>query len=948
MHKHMVYEYYRPGGSAHPSNTSYCGKNSNYSYGPPRPRVPRPPVLPAYLRQQRQQLHPFQQQDEKPRFSTSSSSRDRTISGSTKCSDECDTEQTEGKSPHDVLEAALSSPPAATSSGDERVDDQHPVVDARPPTTSPEDLLLEKAKYYQFPSAWKEIIMARFASADHCSKQGLAERAEMERWWHFLDEFDAWWFGSGWIHHHDHGDASWCASCEGEEEDEQELEQVGSCAQHYDEKYNNCQRSLQSTAAPAAAGGGSGTSSAITATVKTTTSSSFASVERKKQGYYYQQAESGSTANSNYTAAEDSKAEVVVVQPHNYGGREEVEPDAGGEGADNAAPECPSSEGVGATGDPFSSPADASSAEAAIIKAQDVIDDLDALKNNGGAEDADYTTEMVAHQLEEPARDHEPRDAAATINPRDQVLRHEESVEDWPPAAGAAPPPPGPVAKRGRVFYKPGLGHEREVFLQRDTHTGEVIREIVVSKKFLATVKIGISPGHRFGPAKRIIGPQGHNMKLISSQVAGAKLRLKGSDCHQDADQSLVSYGGGGGRVGHNFQGEAGTGEQTRPLPLQLFISCQGPENYVRVKALTMRLLALVYEDFEQETGESAAPVWKDHPLNPWIPDIDAEMRKIDVDSVPFILKFNGTNPNFHRGSSSSSVLVGGGGGAGGPSITSTAVNEYEKNPHQYSLESKYFPTSSLKNATKKRSSSREVNGREDKEMKMNPTFSAAAYYSERCKNRSSRIAAATGGEAVAGDDDAVAARMHEEQVGRHRTSWEDEHVPVGIDQRSFPIVPRGRYSGQQGSLHRAAQFYAVAAKTAQAAAAKRYFKQSSARGGGAGRGHLAWWPEEGYQWPSSSGCNGAAVEEAGPDRRGTRATGGDVGDSAGSRNSHSCAGGGRGAGTSAGGEHRNDSWIGWSAAALSAATTLSTERAVPSSWSGAAVQLKKGSLHSV
>lgn len=48
-------------------------------------------------------------------------------------------------------------------------------------------------------------------------------------------------------------------------------------------------------------------------------------------------------------------------------------------------------------------------------------------------------------------------------------------------------------------------------------------------KSFLPR-QVGISQREAFGPAKRIIGPKGYNMKLIADMVPGAKLRLKGNE----------------------------------------------------------------------------------------------------------------------------------------------------------------------------------------------------------------------------------------------------------------------------------------------------------------------------------------------------------------------------------------------------------------------------------
>lgn len=112
---------------------------------------------------------------------------------------------------------------------------------------------------------------------------------------------------------------------------------------------------------------------------------------------------------------------------------------------------------------------------------------------------------------------------------------------------------------------------KRDRFVVRCLETGNE-EEVITSQKYLATLRVGIPHRHPFGVSKRIIGPNGRNMKVIASMVKGAKIRLRGEG-FQDKDLHQ---------------------------PLQLNISAHSLEGYVLAKALLMKLLTQVHMNFSE------------------------------------------------------------------------------------------------------------------------------------------------------------------------------------------------------------------------------------------------------------------------------------------------------------------------------------------------------------
>eukprot|EP00397_Hematodinium_sp_SG-2012_P013545 GEMP01013759.1.p1 GENE.GEMP01013759.1~~GEMP01013759.1.p1 ORF type:complete len:283 (-),score=51.94 GEMP01013759.1:1752-2600(-) len=109
--------------------------------------------------------------------------------------------------------------------------------------------------------------------------------------------------------------------------------------------------------------------------------------------------------------------------------------------------------------------------------------------------------------------------------------------------------------------------------------------------KFLCTFYVGIEDESSFTVAKRIIGPQGRNMKFIADETPGSKIRLRGK--------------------GSMFK-ERDTGFESME-PLQLNISVTYQAGYERAKELVKQLLNNIYYDHERVYGtRPALDIWED------------------------------------------------------------------------------------------------------------------------------------------------------------------------------------------------------------------------------------------------------------------------------------------------------------------------------------------------
>jgi len=113
--------------------------------------------------------------------------------------------------------------------------------------------------------------------------------------------------------------------------------------------------------------------------------------------------------------------------------------------------------------------------------------------------------------------------------------------------------------------------------------------------KYLCTYFVGIEDGPEFTVAKRIIGPQGRNMKYIADEAQGSKIRLRGK--------------------GSMFR-ERETGYESKE-PLQINISVTGRMGYKRAKELVAQLLREIYFEYYKMFGELVELSLLEDPRNP-------------------------------------------------------------------------------------------------------------------------------------------------------------------------------------------------------------------------------------------------------------------------------------------------------------------------------------------
>jgi len=113
--------------------------------------------------------------------------------------------------------------------------------------------------------------------------------------------------------------------------------------------------------------------------------------------------------------------------------------------------------------------------------------------------------------------------------------------------------------------------------------------------KYLCTYFVGIEDGPEFTVAKRIIGPQGRNMKYIADEAQGSKIRLRGK--------------------GSMFK-ERETGFESKE-PLQINVSVTGRQGYKRAKELVSQLLREIYFEFFKAFGEMKDLNFLEDPRNP-------------------------------------------------------------------------------------------------------------------------------------------------------------------------------------------------------------------------------------------------------------------------------------------------------------------------------------------
>jgi len=186
---------------------------------------------------------------------------------------------------------------------------------------------------------------------------------------------------------------------------------------------------------------------------------------------------------------------------------------------------------------------------------------------------------------------------------------------------------------------------KRDRFVVRCLETGAE-EEVITSQKYLATIRVGIPHRHKFGVAKRIIGPNGCNMKLIATMVqkGGAKIRLRGEG-FQDKDMHT---------------------------PLQLNISSHTASGYILSKYLLMKLMKQIHVNFAEWNGWNSnlnnngggngnygtknlsvvttAARLSEHPMNPVFPE---------GYEANFLRKFRVNQRTTHESSSSSSSASG-------------------------------------------------------------------------------------------------------------------------------------------------------------------------------------------------------------------------------------------------------------------------------------------------
>ena len=112
--------------------------------------------------------------------------------------------------------------------------------------------------------------------------------------------------------------------------------------------------------------------------------------------------------------------------------------------------------------------------------------------------------------------------------------------------------------------------------------------------KFPIGIKIEEANGYNFDLRKKILGPSGKNLKLISSQTEGATLRLRGQESW--------------------FFEEDGQESEER---LTIHLSAPEKRAYSRMKADVTMLLDKIYDEFCELTDRRVQVTVLEHPLNP-------------------------------------------------------------------------------------------------------------------------------------------------------------------------------------------------------------------------------------------------------------------------------------------------------------------------------------------
>jgi len=144
-----------------------------------------------------------------------------------------------------------------------------------------------------------------------------------------------------------------------------------------------------------------------------------------------------------------------------------------------------------------------------------------------------------------------------------------------------------PVRKRNTASELERLGRPQRLQRQKDTRNN--------LPRFLCTFFVGIEDDAEFTVAKRIIGPQGRNMKYIAEESQGSKIRLRGK--------------------GSMFT-ERETGYESFE-PLQINVSVVNRSGYKRAKELVARLLEDIYGEYYKVYGIKVYLDLLEDPRNP-------------------------------------------------------------------------------------------------------------------------------------------------------------------------------------------------------------------------------------------------------------------------------------------------------------------------------------------
>jgi len=202
---------------------------------------------------------------------------------------------------------------------------------------------------------------------------------------------------------------------------------------------------------------------------------------------------------------------------------------------------------------------------------------------------------------------------------------------------------------------------KRDRFVVRCLETGAE-EEVITSQKYLATLRVGIPHKHPFGVSKRIIGPNGRNMKLIASLVRGAKIRLRGE----------------------GFQ------EKDAHQPLQLNISSHSVEGYILAKHLLLKLLSQIHSNFTDASGQEPKASLRvtEHPMNPvYTPEFEQQFlqtaREQTLDSVLFTTTVQQTAITMSERDCLNKLALANGVCGGGVSSSSSATGVDEGGTHE-------------------------------------------------------------------------------------------------------------------------------------------------------------------------------------------------------------------------------------------------------------------------